>query len=159
MVKAQHLAIRVSDIERSTQFYLKTFNAKLAAKTYTSPKELAEAFFGVKNTEYKIALIELADGFGLELFQFVPDVHPTIGVPQETGGYMHFAIAVDDVEATVERGVASGGTGGAIAGFAPNDPTKFTYLRDPDGNYIELNDTTWDKLMGAIVTLFPEAAL
>ncbi|KAK2684763.1 hypothetical protein QWA68_016293 [Fusarium oxysporum] len=160
MVHAQHLAIRVSDIERSTRFYVETFNAKKVLNHYCNSRQFTEILFGVKDTEYLIGFVELADGFGLELLQFVPDAHPTIGVPQVQASFMHFAVAVDNVEATLSRALAAGGESfGPPAGWAPSDPAKYTYLKDPDGNIIELNDTTWDRILTSATELHPEAAL
>ncbi|KAK7217337.1 hypothetical protein V2G26_005340 [Clonostachys chloroleuca] len=139
MVHAQHLAIRVSNLELSTRFYLETFKAKKVLNHYCNSKHFTELLFGIKDTEYLIGFIELADGFGLELIQFVPDANPTIGVPQPQASFMHFAVAVDDVEATLSRAVAAGG--------------------DPDGNVIELNDTTWPRILASATELHPEAAL
>ncbi|KAH7087748.1 Glyoxalase/Bleomycin resistance protein/Dihydroxybiphenyl dioxygenase [Paraphoma chrysanthemicola] len=160
MAHAQHLAIRVSDIERSTRFYIETFKAKRALNHYLNDKNFTELLFNLKDTEYLIGFVELPDGFGLELFQFVPDAHSTIGVPQAQASFMHFAVAVDDVEATLARAIAAGGESFAPpAGWAPSDPAKYTYLKDPDGNIIELNDTTWGRILTSAIELHPEAVL
>ncbi|CAI6091317.1 unnamed protein product [Clonostachys chloroleuca] len=160
MVHAQHLAIRVSNLELSTRFYLETFKAKKVLNHYCNSKHFTELLFGIKDTEYLIGFIELADGFGLELIQFVPDANPTIGVPQPQASFMHFAVAVDDVEATLSRAVAAGGVSlSPPGGWAPSDPAKYTYLKDPDGNVIELNDTTWPRILASATELHPEAAL
>ncbi|GIZ36579.1 hypothetical protein CKM354_000004900 [Cercospora kikuchii] len=157
---AQHLAIRVSDIERSTRFYVETFKAKRVLNHYLNDKQFTQLLFNLEDTEYLIGYIELPDGFGLELFQFMPDAYPTIGVPQAQASFMHFAIAVDDVAATLARAVAAGGKSFAPpAGWAPSDPAKYAYLRDPDGNIIELNDTTWSRILTSAIELHPEAAL
>lgn len=157
---AQHLAIRVSNIERSTRFYTETLNAKQVLNTYANNKHFTELIFGLKETEYLIAFLELPDGFGLELVQFVPDAHPTIGVPQPRASFMHFAVAVDDVGESLARAVAAGGEGlGPPGGWAPGDPARYAYLKDPDGNIIELNDTTWGRILTSAVELHPEAAL
>jgi catechol 2,3-dioxygenase-like lactoylglutathione lyase family enzyme len=107
-----------------------------------------------------IGFVELPDGFGLELFLFIPEAHPNIGVPPAQASFMHFAVAVDDVEATRARAIAAGGEGlTPTAGWAPGDPGRYTYLKDPDGNIIELNDTTWGRILTSAIELHPEAAL
>jgi glyoxylase I family protein len=160
MTRAQHLAVRVSDIERSTRFYVETFGGKRVLHPYVNDRHFTEIIFGVKDTEYVISFVEFPDGFGIELFQFVPDAHKTIGVPQPQASFMHFAVSVDDVEATLARAVAAGGESfGDPAGWAPGDPAKYAYLKDPDGNIIELNDATWERILTSAIELHPEAAM
>lgn len=160
MAHAQHLAVRVSDIERSTRFYVETFGGEVVLRPYVNDRQFTEIIFGVPDTEYAIAFIELPDGFGIELFQFVPDRNPTIGVPQPQASFMHFAVAVDDVGAALARAVAAGGASfGDPAGWAPSDPAKYAYVKDPDGNVIELNDTTFRRILTSATELHPEAAL
>ncbi|MFG2126616.1 VOC family protein [Streptomyces sp. NPDC048751] len=158
MASVQHLAVRVSDIERSTRFYVETFGGKEVLHPYHTGKQMTEIIFGLKDTDYRIGFIELPDGFGLELFQFLPDRNPTIGVPQPEASFMHFAIAVDDVAATLARAVANGGESfGDPAGWAPGDPAKYAYVKDPDGNILEVNDTTWERILHSAIELYPEA--
>lgn len=160
MARVQHLAVRVSDMERSTKFYVETFGGKEVLRPYHTGKEMTEIIMGLKDTDYRIGFIELPDGFGIELFQFIPDRNPVIGVPQPQASFMHFAIAVDDVAATLARGVALGGESfGDPNGWAPGDPGKYAYLKDPDGNILELNDTTWERILTSAIELYPEAKL
>ncbi|KAH8748267.1 Glyoxalase/Bleomycin resistance protein/Dihydroxybiphenyl dioxygenase [Diaporthe sp. PMI_573] len=160
MARVQHMAIRVSDVERSTAFYVQTFKGKQSLNPYVNDKNFTELLFGLKNTVFRIGFVELPDGFGLELFQFIPDANPTIGVPQAQASFMHFAIKVDDIDATLARAVAAGGKAlSPPAPWAPSDPAKYVYLEDPDGNVLELNDGTWGRILTSAIELHPEAAL
>lgn len=72
---------------------------------------------------------------------------------------MHFAVAVDGVEKTLARAVAGGESFAPPGGWAPSDPARYAYLKDPDGNVIELNDTTWARILTSAAELHPGAAL
>lgn len=159
MATVQHLMIRVSDIERSTRFYVEGLDGVVVVNTYLNDKAFTELVMGARDTEYLINFIELPDGFGIELAQFLPDVHQPIGRPQYESGFMHFALHVDDVEAALARAEAAGGERVADPGPWASDPAKYAYIKDPDGNIIEFNDTTWERILGAAVELHPEAAL
>ncbi|MFZ8758885.1 VOC family protein [Microbacterium sp. HMH0099] len=160
MTRVQHIAIRVSDLEHSIDFFTKALGGKQVLRPYNNGVQMTEIIMGVENTDYRIGFVELPDGFGLELFQFVPDRNPTIGVPQPQASFMHFAIHVDDVAATLERVVANGGKSfGDPNGWAPSDPGQYAYFTDPDGNIFELNDTTWERILSSATELYPEAKL
>lgn len=158
MATAQHLAVRVSDIARSTKFYVEALGGKEVLRPYSNNPQLTENFFGVKDTEYVIAYIELPDGFGIELFQFIPEPNSTIGVPQTQASFMHFALHVDNMDEALARAEAAGGQRFHDPGTWSSDPARFVYLKDPDGNIIEFNETTWGGILTAAVELHPEAA-
>ena len=56
-------------------------------------------------------------------------------VPEKHAGYTHIALKIDDVE-TVEAALAVAEV--AISGRRGEDPTRAVFVRDPDGNVIEL---------------------
>lgn len=156
--RAQHLTLRVSNVERSVAFY-EAIGAKKALRPYLTDKEFTKTLFGLDDTEYIMQYLELPDGFGLELIEFRPSPNDTFGRPQSESGFMHFAIQVDNYAATIERVVAAGFKPPAYAGpFGSLDAT-FTYLLDPDGHAIEINDAPWEDIVRVTVELHPDAAL
>jgi catechol 2,3-dioxygenase-like lactoylglutathione lyase family enzyme len=156
--RAQHLTIRVSDAERSVAFY-QALGAKKALRPYVTDKQFTEYLFNLTDTEYIMQYLELPDGFGLELIQFIPSPNDTFSRPQPESGFMHFAIQVDDYADTVARLEAAGFEPPANAGHFGSLSATFTYVRDPDGHAIELNDATWEEIVEATAELHPEAAL
>ena len=67
-------------------------------------------------------------------------------------------LCVDDLEGALTRGRAAGGSSAHDPGqWSPHDPARYVYLLDPDGNVVELNDSSWERILTSAVDLFPEA--
>jgi catechol 2,3-dioxygenase-like lactoylglutathione lyase family enzyme len=118
-----HIAFRVTDLERSLDFYC----SKLG---------LREAFRldGEGHPSPWIVYLQVAPGNFIELFPGATEVGP---LPGDAAGYNHFCLAVDDMEATL-RELADRGldiTGSSEMGL---DHNWQYWLTDPDGNRIEL---------------------
>ncbi|MFJ4175331.1 VOC family protein [Microbacterium sp. NPDC089696] len=156
--RAQHLTIRVSDSERSVAFY-EALGARKALRRYVTDKDFTKRLFGLEETEYTMQYLELPDGFGLELIQFLPSPNQTFSRPQQESGFMHFAVYVDDFAATIARLESAGFEPPAHVGAFGSLTASFTYLSDPDGHAIELNDAPWSDIVVATQELHPEAAL
>jgi len=114
-----HIGIRVHDAARSRQFY------ELLGFTW------AWGPYGPEN----VGAMTHPSGLELNFIVNAPDaVQPNIlmDVPQKHAGITHIALKIADVAATRraldEAGIAISGTRGASALF----------IRDPDGNVIEL---------------------
>jgi lactoylglutathione lyase len=118
-----HVAFRVTDLERALEFYA----GKLG---------LREAFRLEREGMPSpwIVYLQIAPGAFLELFPGAPEVGPQ---PGDSAGYNHFALKVDDMEATLrdlrERGLPI--SGGPDMGL---DANWQYWITDPDGNRIEL---------------------
>jgi lactoylglutathione lyase len=56
-------------------------------------------------------------------------------VPEKYAGYTHVALKIDDL-GVIEAALAESGL--AISGRRGQNPTKAVFVRDPDGNVIEL---------------------
>ncbi|MDY4280155.1 MAG: VOC family protein [[Pasteurella] mairii] len=117
-----HVALIVSDYERSKHFYTEVLGAKIIQETYR-----------VTRQSYKLDLA-FADGSQIELFSF-PSPPARVTSP-EACGLRHLAFKTDNIDV-------------AIAYLAKNgvlcDPIRvdeltgrrFTFFRDPDGLPLE----------------------
>lgn len=123
MAELVHTCYRVLDLDRSLHFY-----AKLGFE------ELRRVPIGEEATNCFIGLP--GDGARLEL-----TYNHDVSEPYEIGtGYGHVAIAVDDLDATLERLAADG--------IEPERPpysvreggSRICFVRDPDGYRLELID-------------------
>ena len=97
---------------------------------------------GYEAVDVKVALLKMGagdagDGAVLELLEYVePNTVARQITERHVIGSAHLALLVDDVAATLDRLVESGGT-------RRNDPVEtepgltLTYAQDPDGNWLE----------------------
>lgn len=140
-----HVGMTVKDIQTTVDFYAKYFGFKETMRGAFPP-----GFFEAKPTLYKLpdgilsdfAFIESPDGVTIELFGFNPQV------PQEDAiwnmpGFHHIALYVPDLQKKYEEMKADGLDVNYF--FLPDnmDPAgehHWVFLRDPDGNMIELQD-------------------
>ena len=121
-----HIAIIVSDYERSKAFYVEVLGFKVLAETYRSARN-----------SYKLDL-QGTGGLQIELFTF-PDAPPRPSRP-EAIGLRHLAFSVEDIDQTISELVSHG---------VYVEPTRvdaltgqrFTFFADPDGLPLELYET------------------
>jgi catechol 2,3-dioxygenase-like lactoylglutathione lyase family enzyme len=138
-----HIGVTVTDIERTIEFYSKWFNFTKVAGTHFPPEffQAAESLYQLPaDVDCEMAMITSEDQkCTLELFQF-SNVEAGGTPPWRKSGIHHFAFQVSDINDWYERMLASGvefyfaprprGPGGAFG--------SWTFLKDPDGNMIEL---------------------
>ena len=117
-----HVAIIVSDYERSKSFYVDKLGFRIVAEAYREERR-----------SYKLDLE--SGGVRIELFSF-PEPPPRASRP-EACGLRHLAFRVTDLDAAVARL-----NGAAIAVEAvrtdPYTGRRFTFFADPDGLPLEL---------------------
>ena len=137
-----HVGLTVTDVNRTAAFYERYFGFQTVFSG-TFP----DGFFDAKPTLYKlgpgagsrIAILRSPDGAELELFEFfcqTPFKEPVWNTP----GYHHICLKVEDVNAKYREMKADG----VEFYFEPDykgDPANhefWVFLKDPDGNMIEL---------------------
>lgn len=140
MAKAlHHASITTADMNRLIAFYRDLFGLDIVLQSeWHRDNAKADAIYGLKETSVRMAILRIGNAF-LELFEFR---HPVgkASVPDRPvcdQGITHFCIMVDDIDAEYERLSALG-----VVFHCPPQPVpglcKATYLRDPDGNIVEL---------------------
>lgn len=153
-----HIGICVSDLDRSTRFYVDVLGfSRLYAVDFTGDEVAATM---EQAGAFRSAMLLRSD-LRLELLQWL-DV-PTTGSgtrkPMTEMGFTHLSFRVDDVHELSEAVRAAGGhvidetltvLGDDAGGAAP---TRLLYVTDPDGTRIELMENVPDLSLMA-----PEAA-
>lgn len=137
-----HVGLTVSDVDKTVEFYSKYFGFKTVFAG-----QFPDGFFDAKPTLYrlepgavcKMAIISSPDGVELELFQFLSQT-PFQVQEWNTPAYHHICLKVEDVNAKYQEMKADG----VEFYFEPDykgDPANnefWVFLKDPDGNMIEL---------------------
>ncbi len=125
-----HIGLSVGEIERISEFYCGVFGMA-SAGTHT----LAD---GVS----RISMLTGTGGVCLELTEIPGSLagsHTSVYDGARTQGWFHWALRVDDLEATLDAVTARGGqvvTGPTHAQTRPG--VTFAYVTDPEGNLIEV---------------------
>lgn len=142
-----HMALTVSDLARSAEFYRKNFGfEKIAEMCFTAYKdgffgdsEDARELYGVEDgSTCPLALLQRpGGGMVLELFQFTPQREPQV-VPWDRVGITHFAFDTKHFDALYERLKANGVEFCMRPGKRAADGLNWVFMRDPDGNMIEV---------------------
>ncbi len=119
-----HTMIRVTDLQRSVDFYTKVLGMSLLRTS--------------ENTEYKYSLAFV--GYGDESEGAVIELTYNWGVSEYEMGtaFGHLALGVDNVAQTVEAIRNAGGKVTREAGPVKGGTTIIAFVEDPDGYKIEL---------------------
>ena len=128
-MKIGHIALSVSNIDRSTGFYRKNFGFKCSKK------------YWLKSLGLKICIIK-KDNVALELFEFkkhkpLPKYRKNLESDLVTLGTKHFAFAVEDIERTYKKLKKSSVRFMTDMRVFENS-LKFFFIKDPDGILVEI---------------------
>ena len=123
-----HTMLRVTDLQRSIDFYTRVMGMDLLRTTERPEQKYSLAFVGYgKNPEH--AEIELTYNHGVTQY----DLGTAFG---------HLALGVDDVYATCEHVRAQGGQITREPGPVAGGTRVIAFVTDPDGYKIELIQQT-----------------
>lgn len=135
-----HVAITVTDFNRTVRFYHDVFGAPVVGVNCDHDPERLRTFFGVESTapELKIGWIRVPGGATIEVFEFRPS-GPRQEVQWNRPGLTHLSFNVRGTtrwhDYLLDKGVE--------ILSAPEQSPKghtFFFVKDPDGNLIELID-------------------
>ena len=137
-----HIGITVTDIDKFSEFYCGYFGFKQIHRGTFPPEFIAAAptLYRLGSGAYSdFAFLESPNGIALELFQFnnlLPAKQPVWNLP----GYHHICLKVASVPEIYDVMTAAG----VEFFFEPrpmgNSSSHWIFLKDPDGNMVELQD-------------------
>ena len=145
IISADHTGITVSNLERSLAFWRDVLGFELS-HTAHQKGELAREITGVAGAELKLAVLKAPGGHKIELLEYLapPDRTKHTDLRPCDVGSVHVALTVNDLNAVLQRIVASGWkTAGKPQTLqsGPNAGKRVVYVRDPDGTTIEFMQT------------------
>lgn len=139
-----HTNLIARDWRRLVEFYERVFGCTRVLPERHLSGESMERGSGVAGARIDGVHLRLpglgADGPTLEVFQYSQNAEAP-APPANRVGFGHIAFAVDDVAAVHQAVLAAGGSPvGTIESvtIAGNGTITWTYVRDPEGNIIEL---------------------
>lgn len=144
-----HTNIISKDWRKLADFYIKVFNCEIVPPIRSQTGEWLARGTGVSNAQLEGAHLRLP-GYGkngptLEIYQYSQIEESPQSVSNQQG-YGHIAFEVENVEEVVAHILKEGGQkyGEIIVKKIKGiGVITFTYIKDPDGNIIELQ--SWDK--------------
>lgn len=133
---ADHYGIVVSDIDRALEFYRGTLDMEVIQEISQQSDQFSRAI-GLENTNVELVFLD-ADGFTIELVQYH---HPTNGSVNENSspnsvGRAHFCVGVDDIDSIYED--LQSDVEFISSPQELDNGVKLAFMRDPDGNLVEL---------------------
>ena len=142
-----HVAITVSDFNEAVRFYWDVFGAPVVGVSDT-PSERVRTFFGVDAPDptCKIGWVRVPGGATIEIFEFRP-CEPATEVVWNRVGPTHISFNVHDTDRWHRYLVDKGVEIVSAPERSPHGHTFF-FVKDPDGNLIELID---NKHMRAVL--------
>jgi glyoxylase I family protein len=141
ILTADHTGITVSNLERSLAFWRDVLGFEFSHRVHQTG-ELAAEITGVPGAEISLAVLKAPGGHKIELLEYMEPANRKKNVdlrPCDVGS-AHVALAVDDLDAVLEKVAASGwNTAGKPQTLTtgPNAGRRVIYVRDPDGTTIE----------------------
>lgn len=139
-MKFTHVSIVARDTNSLADFYKKVFGCEdTEPRTKLSGEALSRGN-GVPDAEIFAAWLSLpgVDGPFLEIFQY-KDAEDCLPPSVKRPGYGHIAFDVEDLDALFYAVIAAGGSAqGEITAFEGEFPFSYVYMRDPEGNILDL---------------------
>lgn len=135
---AAHYGLNVSDMETALSFYRDELGFTVDRRFPMG--DVQGEIIGVDGVEGEIAFLD-ANGFDIELIAYDAPANENINetMSPHDVGISHFCLEVDDLETCCTR---LGRERFISRPQKVNDGLQIAYLRDPDGNIVELVDRT-----------------
>jgi len=138
-----HIGITVTDIDKFADFYTTYFGFEMTRRGVFPPEFIADVptLYRLKPGSYSdYAFLEAPNGLALELFKF-NELLPAEELIWNKPGYHHICLRVENVPEIHKKMAADG----VEFFFEPKQMGPFpeahwVFLKDPDGNMIELQD-------------------
>jgi catechol 2,3-dioxygenase-like lactoylglutathione lyase family enzyme len=130
MLTFDHVGLSVADLDAQRTFYAEALGLS----------EVEEEF-AMAEAQIRTAILRGPGGLKIELIERGGSTPQEYADPYDgagTQGYFHWALRVDDLDARFVHLLASGATEVSAPAPAVRAGARFAYVKDPEGNLIEL---------------------
>ncbi len=124
-----HVGLSVADLDAQRRFYGEALGLLEEARTEIPQAQIRTAILSAP-TGLRIELVERRGSAP----QSFADAYDGAG----TQGYFHWALAVDELDTAFHGILAAGATQVSAPADAARPGVRFAYVKDPEGNLIEL---------------------
>lgn len=137
-----HVALSVADLSKMTAFYHKAFGFELVGEEVSWKNDpLTDAITGLKDSAARTVMMKARNAY-LELFQYSsPKPRNSSPLAASDRGFTHFCVDVTNIEDEMQRLTSLG-----MIFFSEKNAdfgvVKAIYGKDPEGNIIELQETS-----------------
>lgn len=134
-----HVGLTVTSFEEAIRWYHKHFGLMLISELTIDKEQIEslESLYGLKDTSVRIGFLRAPRGTIIEIFQFQKQLSGS-QVPWNKPGYTHITFDVRHVKKVYKRLQKAGIS--FLCEPQENGGAEWVFLRDPDGNLIELID-------------------
>lgn len=140
-MRLNHVSLTARDAKSLAAFYRNAFGCRERRPAKRLSGEMVSRGIGLPYSGIYAIWISISDNNGpfLEILEYDETIVRTKPAVNATG-FAHLAFEVHDLVETVEKVLRYGGTKqGEIVNFGSDeDPVLIVYMRDPEGNILEL---------------------
>lgn len=141
----RHTGIVVSDLKRSLHFYQDLLGFKIV-RTMEESEEFLEQITGIKGVRLTTVKLAADDGNLIELLHYVfPEAKENTGNSLTRIGCTHVAFSTSDINSDYERLAGEAVEFIGAPRLSPDGKAKVSFMKDPDGTFIELVEWIKDK--------------
>lgn len=143
--RVRHVCLVTQRYADMVTFYRDVVGFRLKSESESSSAALSRGL-GMDNAEVACALLTPPEqDFEVEIVQFKGDAKPVGHSPLDRPGYRHLALIVRDIDEAVGVLKSQGFpfvSEPVVVHRRDGVSVRFVYFRDPEGNYVELNQFT-----------------
>ncbi|MCQ1529487.1 VOC family protein [Lutispora saccharofermentans] len=149
-----HAGLTVSSFEKAVKWYHESFGCWLISEQ-TLPREQVKELrelYGVEDASVRLGFLRFPKGGVIEIFEFTP-LLPVEKMRWNKPGPTHITLDVKNVPKWYEHLKDKG-----VYFFSPpqdTDGNKWVFMKDPDGNLIELIDLKFNypaiRILGSLI--------
>lgn len=150
--RADHVSLTVADVDAAVTFYTEVFGATLRYRMgpfdaaeippMEDGRDWTEAHVNVPGARLHIAMLQLTENLGMELFQYDKPADAAKTPPRNCDiGARHLCLEVEDVQAAVnylQEHQCQALAGPIVSQDGPAPDSLSWYVLDPFGNQLEL---------------------